>query len=291
LPEASKAGGVIAIKEFGALLTMDRLARPKVFNMLREAHDGETSRRTGFDGARVLYWRGQIAIAGGCTPAWDVAYEAISQLGDRFCVVRSDTEGDRIGAALQALKNTGREAAMESELAAAMGALVASADPGVRDLTDAEDERLAGLADIVTRLRTAVERDYRGDVHGAHASEAATRFSVQLANAVRSGMAFGLDPETAMARAARYAKDSIPPGRWRTLAHVLDHPRAEPSDVHLKFNRSLWAVKNDFEILRMLGVAQAEESEERRVGRTVIVRRYTLIPLLNRQVLEMLRQI
>jgi hypothetical protein len=269
---------------------MDRNARPKVFDMLREAHDGATSRRTGFEGARILHWRGQVSIAAGCTPAWDVAHEAISQLGDRFCVIRGDTELDRIGIGRQALRNAGKEADMEQELAAAMGAVVASADPNVRTLTDAEDERITSLADAVTRIRTAVERDYRGDVVSAHAPEAATRFGAQLANAARSCMAFGLDPETAMARAARCARDSIPPSRWRMLLYVMEHPQTEPNSVYLKFERSLAAVKNDLEVLRVLRIVSAVEREEYRGGRTVLLRFYTLTSLLNRQVLETLRQ-
>ena len=172
----------------------------------------------------------------------------------------------------------------------AWGDAVLGADLNVRDLTDSENARLVDLANVVTRLRTAVERNHHGDVVGAHKPEAPTRFAAQLANAVRSGMAFGLDPETAMARAARYARDSIPPNRWNALNYVLGHPRAEPGEVYLKFDRSLWAVKNDFEILRVLRVARAEGCEERRVGRLAAVQRYTLTSLLNRQILETLRQ-
>jgi hypothetical protein len=290
LPEAVAAGGVIAIKEFGALLSMDRHARPKVLNMLREAHDGATSRRTGFDAARLLTWSGQVSIAAACTSVWDSSYEVISQLGDRFVVVRGDTETDRRSVGKQALGNAGRETAMETELAAAMGALVASADVNVRQLTDAENDQLTQLADAVTRLRTAIDRDNRGDVLNAHAPEANTRLGAQLANAVRAGIAFGLPPGEAMARAARYARDTVPPNRWDALRYIMEHPGAEPGSVYLEFDRSLFAVRNDFEILRMLRIARAEERDERRGGRTVTVRRYTVTSMLDRQVLEMLRQ-
>jgi hypothetical protein len=258
--------------------------------MLREAHDGATSRRTGYDTARVLTWAGQVSIAAACTSTWDTAHEVVSQMGDRFVVVRGDTEGDRMGVGRRALDNAGRESVMEAELAAAMGGLVAGADLNVRDLTDDENEWLVRLADIVTRVRTAVERDQRGDILSAHAPEASTRFSAQLANAVRAGVAFGLDSATAMARAARYARDSIPPNRWRMLFYVLEHPQTEPNSAYLEFDRSLAAVRNDLEILRVLRIARAEERDERRGGRMVTVRLYTLTSLLDRQVLEVLKQ-
>jgi hypothetical protein len=36
-----------------------------------------------------------------------------------------------------------------------------------------------------------------------------------------------------MAQAARYARDSVPPNRWRALLYVLEHPQTEPNDVYL----------------------------------------------------------
>ena len=45
----------------------------------------------------------------------------------------------------------------------------------------------------MTLARTAVERDYRGDVIDAHAPEMPTRFAKQLAQMVRGGVAIGMD--------------------------------------------------------------------------------------------------
>ena len=66
---------------------------------------------------------------------------------------------------------------MRLELAQVAGGLIANADMNVRQLTDAETDRLTKLANIVTRARTGVERDYRGDVIDAHAPEMPTRFA------------------------------------------------------------------------------------------------------------------
>ena len=150
---------------------------------MREIHDGEWERHVGFAGGRTLSWTGRIVIVAACTTAWDKAHAVIATMGDRFVIVRGDTTAGREEAALKAIENTGREAAMRAELAASMGALVAGADLAVRDLTDAEKAQLVKLANIVTWARTGVERDYRGEVVDAHAREMPTRFAKQLGQA------------------------------------------------------------------------------------------------------------
>ena len=51
---------------------------------------------------------------------------------------------------------------MRAELAATMGVLIASADLNVRNLAEAESERLIRLANLVTWARSGVERDFKG---------------------------------------------------------------------------------------------------------------------------------
>ena len=91
-------------------------------------------------------------MVGAVTTAWDAAHAVVSVMGDRFVLIRSDSTVGRSRAGMQAVRNTGTETAMRPELAA---------------------------ADIVTYARTAVERDYRGDVIDSHAPEMPTRFVKQ----------------------------------------------------------------------------------------------------------------
>jgi hypothetical protein len=289
LREAVAAGGIAVVRDFGSILSMDRHLRPRILQMLRQAFDGHVDRHIGSDGAKVLRWDGRIVFVAASMPIWDTAHEVISAMGDRFVVVRGDTALDRKAVGRQALGNTGKEATMERELATAMGALVASADVNVRALTPAEEEKLIDIADVVTLARTAVERDFRGDVVSPYDAEANTRFGKQLAQAVRGGLAFGLDQDDAMARAARYARDTIPPSRWRMLLHLADSQWVEPNSICLSFKRSLAAIKNDLEVLRMLGLADAYDNEERRGGRIAMFRYYSLSATVDRRTIKVLR--
>jgi hypothetical protein len=89
-------------------------------------------------------------------------------------------------------------------------------------LTDAEVDGLLSLADLVTRARTATERDQSGTPLYAHALEMPTRFAKQLVQLVRGGMAVGMPRADAVAIATRCAADSMPPLRLHVLTAVID---------------------------------------------------------------------
>ena len=92
-------------------------------------------------------------------------------------------------------------------------------------MTEDEIQQLVKAADIVTLARTAIERDYQGEVVDAHAPEMPTRFAKQLAQLVRGGIAIGMNRERAMQLAVRCACDSIPPLRLAILRDVATQPR------------------------------------------------------------------
>jgi hypothetical protein len=121
--------GVLVIRDMGTLLEMDRRARGVVFAALREIYDGKWERNVGIGGGRTLSWVGRIAVVGASTTAWDSAHSIIAIMGDRFVVVRADSNSTagRLGAACKAIANTGQEAKMRTELADAAGRLVTGA--------------------------------------------------------------------------------------------------------------------------------------------------------------------
>src|SRR5262249_41822212 len=179
--------GVLVIKDVTLILSMDNKARGLVLAALREVYDGKWERNVGTAGGRTLTWTGRIVVVGACTTAWDTAHGVIAIMGDRFVIVRSDSETDQVRtrSAWQAVHNTGKEATMRAELAAAVGGLIANASTQEYQLAPAETERLIRLANIVTRTRTGVERDYKGDTVDKHALEMPTRFVKQLTQLVR----------------------------------------------------------------------------------------------------------
>ena len=120
--------GILAIKDFTSILSMDRNMRTAVLAALREIHDGRWERNVGTDGGQTLTWEGRIVVIGACTTAWDSAHAVIATMGDRFVIIRADSHVGRIESGRHAIRNTGKEAKMRRELADAVAGLVGSDD-------------------------------------------------------------------------------------------------------------------------------------------------------------------
>src|SRR5262249_35985821 len=262
-------------------------ARGLVLAALREIYDGKWERNVGTGGGRTLLWNGRIAIVGACTTAWDTAHSVIAIMGDRFVIVRSDSETDQVRtrSAWQAIRNTGKETAMRTELAAAVGGLIANASTQEYQLAPAETERLIRLANIVTRTRTGVERDYKGDTVDKHALEMPTRFVKQLTQLVRGTVAVGMPPETAMRLAPRCARDSIAPLRRDILLDVAAHPKAQPREVARRIARPRTTVARELRALHVLSALTCDQLDMVQGGRERTLERYSLAPILDRQLL------
>jgi len=283
--------GVLVIKDMGTLLEMDRRARGQILAALREIHDGKWERNVGIHGGKTLTWTGRVTIVGACTTAWDTAHGVIAIMGDRFVVVRADSNSTagRLNAACKAIENTGQEAKMRVELADAAGRLVTSASTDEYQLTPAETERLIKLANIVTWTRSGVERDYKGDMVDAHAQEMPTRFAKQLTMLVRGAVAIGMLPDAAVRLAARCARDSISPLRRAVLFDVADHPDARPREVADRIARPRMTVLRELEALRMLHVLGCDIQEMMQGGREITLTYYNLAPALDRDLLLSMR--
>ena len=178
--------GILVIKDFTSILSASREMRGTILAALREVHDGQWVRNVGTDGGMSLVWKGRVIVIGACTTAWDQAHSVIATMGDRFVLVRSDSSVGRISSGLRAMKNTGSETVMRQEMADAVAGLVCGVDANnVYQLTKDDETAILNAADLVTRARTGVELDYRGDVIDAHAPEMPTRFAKQLTQIMR----------------------------------------------------------------------------------------------------------
>lgn len=249
--------GVLVIKDVTSILSMNSNVRQAVLAAIREVYDGRWSRNVGTDGGRTLEWEGRIVLVGAVTTAWDAAHGVIAAMGDRFVLLRVDSsDGDeRKAAGLQALRNTGHEEAMRDELAAAVTAVIAAVDTtSPPTLTEGEELRLFLAADLVTRARTAVESDPRGEPMFAHAPEYPTRFAKQLQQVVRGCIAIGMDREDAMSLGVRCARDSMPPLRLAVMEAVGEHAYSTVTEVMRYVQQPRTTVDRTLQALHMLGV-------------------------------------
>lgn len=264
-------GGVLVVKDFTSILSMNRDLRASVLAALREVYDGRWERNVGTDGGKTLTWEGRIVLIGAVTTAYDSAHAVISAMGDRFALVRVDSSTGRLAAGRQALTNVNHEIEMRSELSQAVRELIGNhLLPGRAELTESDMDVLLVVADLVTFARTAVERDYQGNVTEAHAPEMPTRFAKMLGQIVRGGLAIGMDHDRALSTAVRVAGDSMPPLRLALLADLLDHPHSTTTEVRKRLQRPHNTVDRELQALHLLGLLHQNQEDGGRGWRYVL---------------------
>lgn len=254
--------GVLVIKDVTSILSGDRNVRASILAAIREVYDGRWERNVGTDGGQTLTWTGRIVVVGAVTTAWDAAYSVVATMGDRFVLLRPRTGAGRRAAGEGAIRNAGNELTMRQELASAVGGLVGHMDAVEHQLSEDEIDRLLNAADLVTLARSAVERDYRGDILFAHDPEAPTRFAKQLVQVLRGAVAVGLTPADGMRLALRCARDSIPPLRRDILLDLAANPSSRATDVRRRISKPRNTVRRELECLHMLGVLCCGETQE-----------------------------
>jgi hypothetical protein len=124
-------------------------------------YDGSWVRQLGTDGGKTLNWTGRIVTVGAVTTAWDKAHAVIATIGDRFVLVRMDSNGKntRVSAGRQALSNTGLGASDASRTR--QGCRWGHCwDVHGGDCAHRCRARHSAAADLVTLARTGVEYDY-----------------------------------------------------------------------------------------------------------------------------------
>jgi hypothetical protein len=279
--------GILAIKDVTSIISSNRETRGQVLAALREIYDGHWVRNVGSDGGQRLEWRGRIVIIGACTTVWDQAHAVVSVMGDRFVLVRSNSNTGRIAAGTRAIRNTGTETPMRAELTKAVAGLVSQVSPDCCcTLTDEETNRILLAADIVTLARTGVETDYRGNIIDAHAPEMPTRFAKQLAQVMRGALAIGMDRPEAMALVIRCARNSMPPLRLAILEDVAANPGSRIVDVRRRLQRPRATADRALQALHVLGLLVCDEEEQQRDDGPHYVRHYRLSQGVNLGVLS-----
>jgi hypothetical protein len=211
--------GIIALKDFGSILSMRPDTKPEVLAALREIYDGEWTRHLGTDGGRTLHWKGKIGLLFGSTSVIDSHYTVIGAMGDRFLMTRlSPVEGQF----KQALKHIGAATGqMRRDLAETVAGLFAGRRPEPRPFSEEEADQINRIITLVVRLRGTVERDrYSRDLEAVYGAEGTARIGLALERLLAGLDTLGVDRTTAMEVIESVALDSVPPIRRRAYEFV-----------------------------------------------------------------------
>jgi hypothetical protein len=219
--------GILVMKDFTSVLSMNRDQRGTLLAALREIYDGSWTRHVGTDGGRTLHWSGKLGLIAGCTTAIDTHHAVMATMGERFLLNRLPPI-DPTEQAARALDNTGHEAEMRRELVAAVRGLFAGLTLQNEPLP-AVDERercgLIALSSLVAAARSGVERDgYRRELEFVHDTEAPARLAVSLRRLYAGMLGIGLSRAMAWPLVVKVGLDCIPKPRRAVLDVLLGMP-------------------------------------------------------------------
>jgi hypothetical protein len=223
--------GIIVAKDFTSVLSMHRDSRSALLAALREIYDGHWERGVGVDGGRVLSWDGKVGLIAGCTPAIDTHHGVMATMGERFVFCRLPAV-DPTAQALRALAHVGREAQMRHELADAVAGLFGglTIPEAPMPISEPQQRRLAALASLAVRCRSAVDRDgYRREIELVPDPEAPARLACVLSQLHAGMLVVGTDPAVAWNAIVKCAFDSMPQTRRKVFE--LLRTAAEPLDT------------------------------------------------------------
>jgi len=216
--------GILQVKDFGSVLSLNRDSRGPILAALREVYDGAWTRYVGSDGGRTLAWAGKCGLVGGATPSIDGFYAVMSTLGERFTYFRLP-EANEANKAEKALIHAGHETEMRSELAGIVADFFNTLDISeVTELTAEENDKLIHLALFTTRCRSAVERDSFSsrEIQLIPGAESPTRLVKVLAQLLRGLQAIGISKKRAWELVEKTALDSMPALRQKVVLAMLE---------------------------------------------------------------------
>jgi hypothetical protein len=256
--------GLLVLKDFTSIISMNRDSRAATLAALREVYDGRWDRSVGTDGGRTLSWAGKLGVVAGCTTVIDRAHAVTAAMGERFLTVRisADIDGDEL--ARTALAHAGHEQQMRAELSEAVAGLFGAESMPAHALGSGTTDRLVALVRLVAQARSPVERDYQGEVDLVLDPEAPTRIAKSAERLYAALGTIGLDAESSWRVASRVVLDSVPKLRRAAIRALADGGQHKTNVVAQAVAHPTKTVKRTLEDLEAHGVVLRQAGGEGR---------------------------
>lgn len=167
--------GLWIIKDLSSVVSMRPEKRNEFLAAMREVYDGHWDRT--YSGTRRT-WVGHINLVAGATSAFERYSSIVSELGDRYVIIRVTRPIAAPGLWRKASRQAGAQAVLRRELLESAAAVLASK---VRPLiSDEWQGRVMAAAELVALVRTPVLRDYRHEIMDISDTEGPIRLYQEL---------------------------------------------------------------------------------------------------------------
>lgn len=237
---------ILTLKNFTTVLTMHRDKRGEILAQLREIYDGHY--RKEFGNGKVVDWTGKVGLIAGVTQVIDT-YSSVSQaLGERFMAYRIRSE-DGAKVAQRAVDNQGQEQEMRQALRGAVAGFLR--DVAVEQsvsLRSALVTKIAHLATFCATARSAVIRDWKGEIEYIPEPEGPARLAKQLAIFSKAlALVRGKSDVTEAEYVVLYrlAEDTLPRHKHTALAALIQVAECTryPTDTVRRYLQDLSAMQ------------------------------------------------
>jgi hypothetical protein len=260
--------GILVMKDFTSMFTMNRDERGKALSALRHCYDGSWVRPVGVDGARRLTWKGKLGLLGGVTKAIDAEHEVVSKLGERFLFFRLP-KAERVDALRQAnkaIETRGQETVMRLELSTVVRQFfegISFTGPPI-EILDADRKWLAELVTLATRCRSNVARNpHNREIEDPGDSEGPGRMMRALTQLWAGLELIGVDHTRRRELVQKVALDSMPPARRVAFDYLAAsaNMQAEVLDIAKADHYSQQTIRRALEDLACHGVVVRKGSK------------------------------
>jgi len=184
-------GKVLVIKDFTAILSMNKTHRDEILGDLRDAYDGEFSKP--FGNARWKKYKSSFGILAGVTPEIEKYLSESVAMGERFlrfAIPIDNSIKGRKGFIRRALGNVANETGMRCKLQKVASKVIEHEYKTIPNVNEVMTEKVVCLAHWVCMVRGVVSRDrYSKQVTNSPYIEVGTRVAKQLC---KLGMGIGM---------------------------------------------------------------------------------------------------
>jgi uncharacterized membrane protein len=248
--------GIVTFKDLTTVLSMHHEAKSQIVSQLREVADGRTEKA--FGNGLLQEWEGKLGLIAGVTPIIDEQHAFVAVMGERFVLYRMP-EVTRPEIARRSLARRGREDDLRERIVSLVASFLSEyRDVGYLELSDRFTEPLIALADIVTRARSGVARDWKTrDILYLPEPEAPTRFAKQIAQLMAAAIRIGVSEDRAWRLARKVGWDSVPAVRSAVI-HLLSRQEGSSltyAELEEKTGLPKTTVRRVVEDLVVLGLA------------------------------------
>jgi hypothetical protein len=231
--------GFLLSKDFTTVLSMDPKDQKKLLAALREVADGKWVRNPGSDGGKQYEWKGKCGFCGAVTPIIDEERQTMSTLGDRFLFVRYPY-GEYYAESMAAMEQED-EADVFTPIQVAVVEFLDQLTYTTPKLDRMTLNRLHGVASLLAKARSHVQRGWNREADGIAVPEVPTRLSQQLAQVYKAATVMGMDERNIWRLVSRVVIDTIPAYRRMCLQAIAERNNvpATIADIKGKWSRTV----------------------------------------------------